>query len=142
MAADAFGDAGRTYGRPELAARAMAALEYLAGAAGRAPGLQDVSVDTQAELVVAQGAARGVLHVRPGATGQDVVNALLAAARLLDAGDIGATAAALDRSGVFTVPGGAVVDVLSRLPYLRGVNLATQHVADELAHNDTEYRHF
>lgn len=137
----AFGDAGRTYGDPELGARAAAALDFMAGAARVVPGW-DVSPETQGELLTARQEVRNTLHVRPAARSQDVTDALLAATRAFAANDNAAAATALDRSGAFAAPGTQVVNTLSNLPYIRDANLATQHAADELANNDTEYHHF
>ena len=143
VAANAFGDASRTYGRPAAGARAAAALEYMAGASLVTPRWQGVSAATKEQLLAARGELRRALAVRPDARSQQVVAGLLEAAAVLDGGGSDAdAAAALDRSGAFTLPGAQELGTLSNLPYLRTANLATQHAADELQGNDTEFRHF
>ena len=142
IANNAFTDAGRTYGRPAEGARAAAALEYMAGASSVSPRWQGVSDVTKEQLLAARAELRQALGVRPGARSQQVIDGLLAAASSLDSGNETAAAGALDRSGAFLAPGAEELNKLANLPYLRGANLATQHAADELQGNDTEFRHF
>lgn len=137
-----FADAGRTYGRPIEGARAAASLEYMAGAFYVSPRWQNISALTKEELLQGRAELRTAIGVRPGARSQQIVDGLTGAATALDNGDQAAAVAALDRSGAFIAPGAQEIETLSNLPYMREANIATQHAADELFQNDSEYRHF
>lgn len=142
LAQYAFADAGRTYGRPIEGARAAAALEYMAGAFYVSPRWQEISPLTKEQLLQARVELRQVIGVRPGARSQQIVDGLTQAATALDLGDEAGAAAALDRSGAFLAPGATEVATLGNLPYMRAANIATQHAADEMFQNDTEFRRF
>ena len=129
LAQYAFADSSRTYGRPADAARAAAALDYLAGAFIARPS--NISAETQADLLQSRQELRAALAVAPGAPSQAVVDRLTAAAGALSAND---EAGALRQLGppVFTVPPGQVLARLSNLPYLRVANVATARAANEM----------
>lgn len=132
IADQAFADASRTYGRPEAAARAAAAVDYLGGALTTSPRWNNLDGQAKQDMLRARGEVREALGVSPGTGSQAVVDSLLAAASALDVGDSDAAAAKLG-APVFTQPGQETLRKLSNLPYMRDVNVATHEAAADTA---------
>jgi hypothetical protein len=125
----AFADPGRIYGRPAAAARAAAAIDYLAGAVETAPRWAYIAPDTKQEMLDARVGVRQALGIAPDAPSQGVVDALLTAADALDAGNRHAAVSALQAPG-FTLPAGVTLARLSALPYVQAANVATREASD------------
>lgn len=127
----AFADPGRTYGRPVDAARAAAAMDYIAGELNTSPRWSNIPALTQEQLLQGRQEVRQALGVAPGAPSQAVVDRLTAAADALTRND---EPAALRQLGppVFEPPPQQVLAVLSKMPYLRMANVSTMRAANEL----------
>ena len=130
-----FADPGRTRGRPAEAARASAAMEYIAGELNTSPRWANISAITQAQLLQGRREVRAALGVAPGASSQAVVNRLSATANALFQND---RQAALRLLGppVFTPPPQAVLARLSAMPYLQMANVSTMGASNELFRPD------
>jgi hypothetical protein len=127
MAEYAFAGPPRTTGRPVDTARAVAALDYMAGELSTNPRWLMISPIPKSEMLQARVAVRQVLGIPVNAPSQVVVTDLLSAANALVAGDPGAARATL-------APPLFPPDILQRLtdlPYIQIANLATTHAADE-----------
>lgn len=135
IAAWAFADSARTYGRPLEGARAAAALEYAAGAFNSSPRWQNVSAMTLEMLLEARAALRQALGVAPGARSQQILDALTGAVAALTRND---RAAAIASLGPPTFPQGgeATLALLGNLPYFRIANVATQRLQNEMFQDD------
>ena len=127
----AFADPGRTYGRPAEAARAAAAMDYLAGAFYTSPRWARLSALTKEQLLQGRAQVRAALGVVPGTPSQVVVNQLMAAFNALSAGD---DQAALRYLGppAFAIPAPEVLARLSNMPYLQMANVSTMRAANEM----------
>jgi hypothetical protein len=126
----AFADAARTRNDPADAARAAAAVDYLAGELSSSPRWVAMSPITKGQMLQAREEVRRALGVAPGAPSQLVVDGLLGAANALAAGDRPAATAAL-RAPVFTWPPEQTLARLSDMPFLPTANLATQRAAQQ-----------
>ncbi len=137
LAQNAFADPGRTYGRPTDAARAAAAMEYVAGEFYVSPRWQDISASTKEQLLQGREEVRQALGVVPGTSSQLLVNRLVAAADALAAGD---QAAALQLLGppAFSTPGEQTLARLSNLPYMQMANVSTMRAANEMFPNNND----
>jgi hypothetical protein len=124
-----FADSSRLYGRPAEAARAAAAIDYLAGAFDTQPRWAYLPPDTKQEMQDARAGVRQALGIAPDAPSQGVVDALFTAADALDAGDRAAAVAALRAPG-FTLPPGRMLTRLSEMPYVQAANVATREASD------------
>ena len=131
MAQYAFADPSRTYGRPIDAARAAAAMEYVAGEFYTSPRWSNVSPITKEQLLQGRNEVRAALGVVPGASSQAVVNRLTAAADAMQAQNRGAAVGLLG-APVFTTSGEAVLARLSAMPYMRMANVSTMKAAGQL----------
>lgn len=127
----AFADPSRTYDRPVEAARAAAAMDYIAGELNTSPRWANISALTQQQLLLGRLELRQALGVAPGAPSQAVVNSLTAAASALQAGNEPAAVRELGPP-VFNAPGPTVLARLRQLPYLRMANVSTMKAANEL----------
>ena len=127
----AFADPGRTRGRPIEAARAAAAMDYIAGQFYTSPRWQVISALTQEQLLQGRREVRAALGVVPGTPSQLVVNALAGAGNALAAGQQD-QALALLGAPVFAGTPQQTLAVLSNMPYLSEANIGTQHAANEL----------
>lgn len=87
--------------QPAAAARAIADLEFLAGAVPADPRWQTASGSAQVQLIQARNQARTALGIPRTAPAQGVIDGLTRAADALDANDRAAAAQALPR-GIFT----------------------------------------
>lgn len=124
----AFADPIRTRGDPVDGARAVAAVDYLAGELQASPRWQNMSVLTLMQMVQARAQVRRAVGIAPGAPSQQVVNSLIGAANALAAGLQPAALAALDNP-IYQQPPPQTLFKLSNLPYVPTANVATQHAA-------------
>lgn len=124
----AFAAAERTHGDPADAARAAAAVDYLAADVPGDQALVTSPAPLDQELLAARHDVRAAIGVAQRARPQLVVRRLLAAAQAIEDEDPDATAAAL-RGGPFKLPPAQTLARLSDMPFLRAANLATQDAA-------------
>ncbi len=129
LAADAFSGPSQTYGRPADAARAAAALEYLAGELATAPRWSCLSGTAQVQLAQARTELRETLDVTPGTRAQQIVDQLERAADALTEDDQPAAVAALGPPAFRS--GKDMLTLLGNLPYMQSVNVAMQQVNAE-----------
>lgn len=127
----AFADSGRTRNRPIEAARATAAMMYIAGQLYVAPRWQNLSAITKQQLLQGRDDVRTALGVAPAATAQQVVDGLLAAGDALAAGDRPAAVRALS-GPAFPAGGERELAVLTNLPFMTMANVSTMRAANEL----------
>lgn len=127
----AFADSSRTRGRPIDAARASAAMDYIAGELYTSPRWSNIPALTQEQLLQGRREVRQALGVVQGARSQAVVDRLTAAADALTQND---EPAALRQLGapVFEPPPQQVLARLANMPYLRMANVSTMRAANEL----------
>lgn len=130
-----FADPGRTYGNPAEAAKAVAALDYMAGELSTSPRWADMSPITKEQMLQARVAVRQALGIRPDAPSQAVVDSMLAASAALAAGNQQAALAAL-RSPIYTVPPEEELTRLGNMPFVEIANIATQRAAAQEFPND------
>ncbi len=136
----AFADSGRIYGRPVEAARAAAAMDYIAGELSTSPRWANIPALTQEQLLQGRREVRAALWVAPGVRSQAVVDRLTAAADALSRSDQASALRELG-PGVFTVPAEQVLARLSNMPYLRMANVSTMRAANELFEpGDSDWR--
>ncbi|MBR0671858.1 hypothetical protein [Neoroseomonas soli] len=102
-------------GQPAAAARAIADIEYLAGAVPTDPRWQTAGAGAVTQLAQARSEARRALGIPANAPAQQVIDGLQGAAAALDANDRAAVARALPR-GVFTAGPDQTVRRLSQPP--------------------------
>ena len=133
----AFADSGRTYGRPVEAARAAAALDYIAGEFTTSPRWGQVSALTKEQLLEGRREMRAALGVVPGMSSQRVVDALARAGTALAAGRDD-DARTLLGAPVFTGTGAETLARLSNMPYLRMANVSTMRAGNELFDSDQD----
>ena len=131
LAAWAFADSNRTYGRPVEAARAVASLDYIAGQFYAGARWSVLSASTQEQLLQARQEARAALGIPPGTPSQAVIDHLTAAGNALAANNQAAALAALS-GPTFTTPPADVLARLSNLPFLSIANIATANALNDL----------
>jgi hypothetical protein len=127
----AFAAPGRTRNDPVDAARACAAIDYLAGELSSNPRWLQVSPLTKQQMLQARGDVRRVLGIDPTVRSQIVVDALMRFAAAWQAGDQQAALQALAAPG-FTLPPPQQVQALSNLPYVPSANTASMDAAREM----------
>jgi len=120
----AFALSSRTRGDPVSAARAVASLDYAAGAVSTQPAWRTFPPVIADELLQAREAVRQVLGVAPAATSQEVVNSMLMVAYALAVHDHAAALKVL-RSPIYTLEPEQTLAVLTNMPYIQVANLAT-----------------
>ena len=135
----AFADSSRTYGRPIEAARAAAAMDYIAGQLSTSPRWQNVSALTKEQLLQGRIEVRTALRVLPGASSQAVVDALAGAGNALAAGQQD-QALGLLGAPVFAGPPQQTLAILSNMPYLAEANIGTSHALNELFDSSSDDR--
>jgi hypothetical protein len=131
QAAWAFAAPERIANNPVDAARAAAAIDYLAGELASNPRWLMISPLTKQEMVQARIDVRQVLAIVPNTPSQVVVNALLRFASEWQAGNQTDAMQALAVPG-FTLPPEQTLRVLSNLPYIRSANLAGIDAANQM----------
>ena len=139
LAQYAFADSGRTYGRPIEAARASAAMIYIAGQLYQSPRWSNISAITKEQLLQGRVEVRTALGVPEGVPSQLALNGLVAAANALAASDRPAAVAALS-GPAFPAGGEAELARLSNMPYLRMANVSTMRAANELFDSSRDER--
>jgi hypothetical protein len=126
----AFASPARTRNDPVDAARAAAAVDYLAGELSSSPRWAGMSPLTKRQMLEAREEVRRTFGIAPGAPSQLVVDGLLGAANALAAGDRPAALAAL-HTPVFIWPPEQTLARLSDMPFLPTANVATQRAAQQ-----------
>ncbi len=124
----AFSMSSNTRNRPVEAARAVAAVDYLAGELEYSPRWQFMSPITKNQMLQARGEVRAAIGVAPDAPSQVVVTGLLTAAYALAANDRPAALKALSASA-FTRGPEQTLATLQALPFLTEANVATQRAS-------------
>lgn len=130
QAAWAFASAARARNNPVDAARACAAIEFLAGELS-SPRWLSVSPLTRQEMRTARADVRRVLGIAPETRAQVVVDALLQFAEAWQVGNQSAALAALAAPG-FTLPPQQTLQVLSNMPTVRSANIASTDAVREM----------
>jgi hypothetical protein len=120
----AFSSPVRTRNDPASAARAVAALDYSAGAINTNPTLEFTSPVINHEMLDARQAVRRVLGIPPTAPSQAVVSGMVAASLALGSGDPAQALAALN-TPIFTLGPQQTLAVLTNMPAVREANIAT-----------------
>jgi hypothetical protein len=120
----AFASPANTRGNPVDAAKAVVALEYLAGELKENPRWIGMDASISLRMGLARNELRQILGIRPDAPPQLVVNALLAVSMDLQTGNQPAAMQVL-ASPVFTLPPEQTLQLLANLPYVQQANLAT-----------------
>jgi hypothetical protein len=131
QAAWAFAASARTANDPVDAARAAAAVDYLAGQLSSSPRWISVSPLTRQQMLEARADVRQVLGIAPGARSQVVTNALLQFAWLWQAGNQPAAMQALAAPG-FTQPPPETLRILSNMPFIQSANVASIDAAQQM----------
>jgi hypothetical protein len=131
----AFALPSRTRGHPALAARAVAALDYVAGPLSTDPLWMYGSPIISEEMLRAREQMRRVLGIVPTASSQQVVDALTTVYLGLRNGDQARAMQALS-SPIFALGPQRTLTILNDLPYVRTVNVATMQALMALNHND------
>ena len=126
----AFADPARPPNDPADAARAAAAVDYLAGELSSSPRWTAMSPITKGQMLQAREEVRQALGIAPGAPSQLVVDGLLGAANAVVAGDRTLALAAL-RTPAFTWPPEQTLARLSDMPFLPMANVASQRAAQQ-----------
>jgi hypothetical protein len=131
QASCAFAVPARTLNDPVDAARAAAAVDYLAGELSSNPRWVTLSPLTKMTMLQARADVRRVLGIRPDAPSQVVVNTLLQFAWLWAVADSGVAMQIL-ATPVFTLPPEQTLQVLNHLPYIQSANIATLDAANQM----------
>ena len=126
----AFADAGNLAGDPAEAARAVAAIEYLAGEMNTDPRWFFLSSAAKDELLDARTALRALVGAAPEARSQVVMDNLIDFAARLKADDTAGARAQLTLAA-FPNPD-ETMRRLQALPFSPIANLATAHAAQSL----------
>jgi len=127
FAAWAFATPANTRGNPAEAARAIIAVEYLAGELVDNPRWVGIDSNTKFRLRQTRDAVRQVVGIREDAPPQVVVDALLAFISDLASGNP-ATASAVLTAPLFSRGPQPTFETLANLPYIEQANLATARV--------------
>lgn len=131
----AFGTPASLAGKPEEAARAAANFEYLTIEIPYGARYRTLNAILQPQLEAGRAELRQVLGVRPDAPPQQVIDALYAAARALQAGDPAAADRILSNQN-FTAGGATTLATLGALPPMPKVATAAVHTQQEIQRSD------
>jgi hypothetical protein len=131
VASAAFAVPARTRNNPVDGARAVAAIDFLAGELSSNPRWVTLSPLTKQEMLRARPDVRAVLGIRQDAPSQIVANALLQFASLWQAGNQPAAMQVLT-SPVFTLPPQQTLQILANLPYIQSANIASIDAANQM----------
>jgi hypothetical protein len=124
FAAYAFARPARTAGDPVAGARAVLAMDYLAGQLNTAPRWAFIPAITQLQLLQGRQATRAALAIAPDAPSQVVVDSLAVASAGLQRSDRAAAVQALSNPA-FTAGPDQTLQVLANLPYIQMANVST-----------------
>jgi hypothetical protein len=127
----AFAAPARTSNNPVDAARAVTAVDFLAGELSSNPRWVTLSPLTKQEMLQARLDVRQALGIRPDAPSQLVVNALLQFAAAWQAGDQPVAMQVL-AAPIFTLPPQQTLQLLANLPYIRSANIASIEAATQM----------
>jgi hypothetical protein len=130
LAAWALASPARTRGDPVDAAKAVIAVEYLAGELRASPRWIGMSAGAKQGMLHARTDLRQVLGIRPDAPPQAVVDALLGVIGALNAGNQPAALQVLSGPS-FTRPPPGTLATLANLPFIPAANFATSAAADQ-----------
>ncbi len=126
----AFASPARIRNNPVDAARAAAAVDFLAGELSSNPRWVGLSPITKQQMLQARVDVRRVLGIRPDAPSQLVVNALLQFATMWQTGNQPAAMQALAMP-VFMQPPQQTLLILANMPYIQSANLATMNASSQ-----------
>src|ERR1700722_9980280 len=126
-----FAAPGRTRDDPTDAARAVIAVEYLAGELPSNPRWVGLDVTSTLGMVQARKDTRRVLGISQDVPPRFVVDALLRLTAALSASDQ-AEAIRILGSPVFTLAPSQTLHILSNMPYIQSANIATLQAANEV----------
>jgi hypothetical protein len=126
----AFASPANTRGNPAEAAKAVIALEFLAGELKENPRWIGMDAAVKLHMGRARDELRQILGIRPDVPPQVVVNTLLALGLDLQTGNQPAATQVL-ASPIFTQPPDRTLQVLSNLPYVQEANLATSRAESQ-----------
>ena len=132
LAAWAFSWSSNTHNRPIQAARAVAAVDYLAGELSSNPRWIGVSPFVTMQMLQARTEVRNVIGIAPGARSQVVVDSLARYAAALQGGAPPAQAEQNLANPSFTLGAPMTVAKLENLPFMSVTNVATQRAASAL----------
>ena len=113
------------------AARAAAAVDFLAGELSSNPRWVMLSPLTKMKMLEARTDVRRTLGIRPDAPSQYVTNGLLQFAWLLEVGN-GPDAMLVLRAPIFTLPPEQTWQILNARPYIQSANIATLDAANQM----------
>ena len=128
----AFASAARTRDNPVDAARAVAAVDFLAGQLSSSPRWNSVSSLTKQQMLQTRADLRQTLGIVPNAPSQAVVSALLQFASAWRSGNQPAALQAL-ANPAFTQPPQQTLQILSNLPSIPSANLATSSALRDMS---------
>jgi hypothetical protein len=131
QASYAFAIPARIRNNPVDAARAAAAVDYLAGELSSNPRWVTLSPLTKMKMLQARADVRQTLGIRPDAPSQYVTNGLLQFAWLLAAGD-GPGAMQGLQAPIFTLTPEQTWQILNAMPYIQSANIATLDAANQM----------
>jgi hypothetical protein len=126
----AFADPKRTSNDPGSAARAVIAVEYLAGELSSNPRWIQMSATAKMGMLRARTDTRRVLGIAPDISSQLVIDALLRLISTPLANNEAAITSSLTRP-VFMLPASQTLRILSDLPYIQSANVATLQASNE-----------
>lgn len=124
----AFSDSNRIRNNPVDAAKAVIAVEYLAGELRASPRWISVPLWTRQQMLEARADVRQVLGIRQDAPPQLVVNTMLQVVGALVAGNQPAALQALSAPG-FTFAPPQTLALLGNLPFVAAANQASSRLA-------------
>ncbi|HEX3399591.1 MAG TPA: hypothetical protein VHT74_04610 [Acetobacteraceae bacterium] len=131
LASWAFASPARTRNDLVDAAKASAAIDFLAGELSSNPRWVTLSPLTKQQMLQARVDVRRVLGIAPNVPSQVVVTALLRFAAAWQAGDQATAMQALAAPG-FTLPPQQTLQVLSGLPAIQSANVASIDAANQM----------
>ncbi|HEX3350996.1 MAG TPA: hypothetical protein VHS58_23120 [Acetobacteraceae bacterium] len=117
----------RSANNPLAGARAIAAVDYMAGDLYANPRWEFISPTIKQQMLQARGEVRSAVGIAPNAPSQEVVDSLLSVAAAQAVANAPAVYASL-QSPVFTRPPEQTYAALTNLPPLPIANVATQHL--------------
>lgn len=133
----AFADTKRIHDDPADAAKAVASVDYLAGALADSPRWTGLSLRAKQQMQAARTELRRLLGIPENAPSQLVVDSLMHSAVALERHDVSVAMAFLTPPA-FTLSPPRTLQILSNLPSIPAANQATLAAAQELNGSDDE----